>query len=163
MPESGPFVELQARCEAFVEAVEPRWIEGSQTVLSQVLIGPSAAWLVAMPNSAEQIELIHGFGRRAVILRAEGITGPKLIEALERELSLVHALTVAFDPVIPVRGGICVSQRMLPRFRSLEYMRWPVLPPRVFARMICHDGSLLYRQRVQLAWEVGQAFAGEKS
>ncbi len=94
--------------------------------------------------------------RRAVLPSKEhlvvaGRDRTKLVDAVERQVQVVHAALDAADDEVPVVGVLCFVDGQWPFFGSIKVREVPVVPPHALARLCTASGRLESERLIDLA------------
>jgi hypothetical protein len=148
---------LASGCGEHVVLLHDRRIPGSRANIDHLAIGPSGVWVIDTKNYKGKVRIERRMMGSSK-LRINGRDRTKLVDGLDRQVSLVRASVDRLDFGVPIHGALCFVGADLPLFGTLQMRDYSLLRPRKLAKRLSASGPLPREQVSFLARELAQRF-----
>ena len=118
-----------------VIVLHDRRIPGTRANIDHIVVARSGVWVIDAKRYKGKARIDRPlFGAPKLVINGRDQT--KLIQALDRQVGLVHTAMEQIAPDTPTRGALCFIDTGLPLVRALTLDGYPLLRPRALAKRI---------------------------
>jgi hypothetical protein len=148
---------LEMRCRPEVVLLHDRATPGSRANIDHLAVAPSGVWVIDTKRYKGRIEVAKPlFGPAR--LKIGGRDRTRLVDSLERLVTLVDASVRGVAPAVQVHGAFCFVEGELPLLGTPVIRGFPLVHRRSLAKRLNADGPLTVDELLPLAAALAAAF-----